>query len=335
MFFFFLISIITLVGDKILKEIKIKFVDFWKGFDEKNNTIVDILKTKYNVVFDENPDYIFYTFPGNEHIKYKCIRIFFTGECIVPDFTNCDYAIGFDHINFGDRYIRVPLYTIFQYLKDYQTAQTIRSSKDRNLLSQKEFCSFVVSNGFGQKERKEFFELLSKYKKVDSGGKYLNNIGYRVEDKNQFQSKHKFCIAFENTVYPGYTTEKLIQAFAVDTLPIYYGNPKIDEEFNDKAFINCHKFDNFEDVVKEVIRLDNDDKAYLEMMSQPIGGKTDYIEDLTAFLFNIFDQDYDKAFRRPINSITERLELEWIQVQKVKRLLSPLLRIKNHFRRKK
>lgn len=102
------------------KVIKIKFVDFYAGFDKEHNEFIDVLSDFYNVVQCEDPDYIIYSGFGNDHLKYDCIRIFFTGECITPDFNECDYAIGFDRLTFGDRYARIPLYNILQYKKEYQ-----------------------------------------------------------------------------------------------------------------------------------------------------------------------------------------------------------------------
>ena len=64
------------------------------------------------------------------------------------------------------------------------------------------------------------FEALSWYQQVSSGGRYKNNIGGPVDDKLKFQRKHKFVIAFENTATPGYTTEKIIGAFAAGAVPI-------------------------------------------------------------------------------------------------------------------
>lgn len=98
------------------KVIKIKFVDFYAGFDKEHNEFIDVLSDFYNVVQCEDPDYIIYSGFGNDHLKYDCIRIFFTGECITPDFNECDYAIGFDRLTFGDRYARIPLYNILQSL---------------------------------------------------------------------------------------------------------------------------------------------------------------------------------------------------------------------------
>ena len=57
----------------------------------------------------------------------------------------------------------------------------------------------------------------------------------------------------------GYTTEKLIQPFMAGSIPIYYGNPLVAEEFNRNAFIDCNVFDNdFDAVIEEIKRIDND-----------------------------------------------------------------------------
>ena len=91
------------------------------------------------------------------------------------------------------------------------------------LSSKTEFCSFVVSNNNASPERDIIFDKLSEYKKVSSGGRYRNHVGGPVSDKLEFQRKHKFAIAFENCSQPGYSTEKILEAFAARTVPIYWG----------------------------------------------------------------------------------------------------------------
>jgi hypothetical protein len=102
----------------------------------------------------------------------------------------------------------------------------------------RKFCNFLVSNG-NCLERNNFFNKLSKYKKVDSGGQFMNNLGYIVKDKREFQSGYKFSIAYENNAYRpqqiGYTTEKIMEPMTVNSIPIYWGNPKIDLEFKEKS----------------------------------------------------------------------------------------------------
>ena len=80
-------------------------------------------------------------------------------------------------------------------------------------LGDKKFCNFVYSNsGNCDPIREAFFHQLCKYKKVDSGGKYLNNIGKAVGDKLQFIKDYKFTIAFENSSCSGLYYRKIIGA---------------------------------------------------------------------------------------------------------------------------
>lgn len=75
------------------KKIKIKFVDFWNDFDIYDNDFYKILFEKYDVEISNQPEYIFYSCFGFKNLDYNCIKIYYTGENIVPDFNNCDYAI--------------------------------------------------------------------------------------------------------------------------------------------------------------------------------------------------------------------------------------------------
>ena len=151
-----------------MKRIKIKFVDFYAGFDKQHNDFIDALQQKYEVVQCEAHDYIIYSGFGYDHLKYDCIRIFFTGECITPNFNECDYAIAFDRLSFGDRYLRVPLYNIFQYKPEYDALLSRPEFNAEDLKAKKGFCSFVVSNCFADDVRAVFFNKLSAYKQVSS-----------------------------------------------------------------------------------------------------------------------------------------------------------------------
>lgn len=280
----------------IKKRIKIKFVDFYSSFAKQENDFLNVLNDRYEVEISDNPDYIIYSGFGYEHLNYDCVRIFFTGECDVPNFNVCDYAIGFDRLSFGDRYARIPLYMMFQYKNSYLQLNS-RNEFTKDMLDKKTgFCNFVYSNCFAQDNRTIMFEKLSQYKKVDSGGRYRNNIGGAVKDKLTFQQNYKFSIAFENTSYNGYCTEKLPEAFAARTIPIYYGDPMVAEDFDERAFVNCHKYSSFDEVIDRVKEIDQNDELYLEMINTPpvIIQK----QPLADFLYHIFDQDYEKAYRR-------------------------------------
>jgi hypothetical protein len=242
---------------------------------------------------------LFYSVFGSRHLKYNCIKIFWTGENQYPDFNICDYAIGFGYQRFGDRYFRFPLYYLYE--TNFAKMLTKEEFSTADLANKTEFCSFVYSNNYASPERQMMFDKLSAYKKVASGGRFMNNTGGAVKDKIAFQECSKFCIAFENTSSPGYTTEKLIQAFASRTVPIYWGDPTVNQYFNSESFINSHDYSSFEEVIERVKFLDNSDAEYLKMLRTPAlinpNNKEEKFEELRNFFENIFEQPLDKAQR--------------------------------------
>ena len=300
------------------KKIRINFSGMGGRFDPSDNFIINTLKKRYDVELSDKPDYLFYSVNSRDYLNYDRVRIFYTAENLVPDFNICDYAIGFNHISFADRYMRYPLYLVddfnaYQgddYASDLKLALHKHENAEDQLRQKTGFCSFVYSNADAVPCRQLMFEKLSEYKHINSGGRYLNNIGGPVESKINFQKKHKFVIAFENTSTPGYTTEKIVHAFAAGAIPIYWGNPEINKEFNEASFINCHKYgltekgesEAIERIVDEVKRLDNDDEEYLKMLNTPAFTVDNDVDKqkkvFEEFLFNIFDQDKEKAYRR-------------------------------------
>jgi hypothetical protein len=273
------------------KKIKIDFSDFWGGFDKTNNYFYNLLKEEFDVIITDSPDYLFFSVFGNKHLNYKCKKIFYTGENMAPPLHYCDYSFSFDYLD-DERNYRLPHYLLYDGYYELQRPKIIDES-----LAKRKFCNFVVSNN-GCQERNNFYTELSKYKKVDSGGRFANNIGYAVDNKVKFQSEYKFSIAFENNAYrpqhPGYTTEKIMEPMTVNSIPIYWGNTDIGKEFNTKSFINLYDFDSVDDVIDYIIELDKDDKKYLELLNQP--WFNDYnipdnnkIENIKSFLYKIFN----------------------------------------------
>jgi len=282
------------------------FVDFWDSYNPKESLFYKLLEKHYkiDIVGKEDADYVFFSVWGNSHwfVPEHCVKIFWTGENRTPDFNACDYALGFERLQFRDRYMRFPLYytypecTLMEKKHCDITIENLKQEKNS-------FCSFTVSGTVQPSSRIKMYELLTNYKKVDSGGKFRNNIGGPVKDKFAFDSKHKFSICFENFSYDGYCTEKIVQAFAAKTIPIYWGDPKVTEVFNEDAFVCVHNFASFDDVLNRVKQIDNDDMLWLKMLQTPalLSEKNSYgfmINMLEDFLFHIFDQPQETAQRR-------------------------------------
>lgn len=263
-------------------KIKVDFVDFYKELDKENNIFVNNLRNVCEVEISNNPDLIFYGNYGYNHLKYNCYKVFYSAENIRPDYRFCDFSISFDYLN-DIRNFRLPLYSI--HLKEFS-----EFVKEKNFYStpKRKFCNFVYSNGKAS-ERIEFFKLLSKYKSIDSPGKVLNNmlntnsgVRYDYKSKLEFLANYKFTIAFENESYPGYTTEKIIHPLLVGSIPIYWGNPLIKDEFDERLFINLNNYSSFEEVIDEIITIDSNSRMYENYLTNPV---------IFSNVLNVFESD--------------------------------------------
>ena len=287
--------------------IKVKYLDYWSGFNPDGETYLvhQILARHFDVRVCDDADYVFFSAMGESHwsVPDRCIKIFHTGENLVPDFNACDYAIGFDWMEFGDRYIRMPLYLFYERGLLDRMVHKHELPQDWNLAAEKpDFCSFVVSNPLNP-HRNEAFRKLCEYKKVDSGGRYLNNVGGPVSDKFSFESRHKFSLCYENGAHPGYTTEKLVEALAARTVPIYWGDPEVGRIFNTRAFVNVSDYGSLDEALLRVQELDRNDDLYMSVLREPAmlpdaPSVDDDLARLEEWLLHIFEQPMEDARRR-------------------------------------
>jgi hypothetical protein len=174
----------------------------------------------------------------------------------------CDYVLDSDFNPGNPRHFRFPIWASFG-VHQFTAKKNVQA-----FMNKPKFCCMLVSNPKA-KERIEFFNRLSEYKKVDSAGRYLNNVGHYVEDKIAFIRDYKFVISFENSSYPGYTTEKLIEPMLANCIPVYWGDPDVGKNFNTRSFINIKDTSSFDTAIKQIIELDNNTDKYLEMVNEP------------------------------------------------------------------
>lgn len=235
-----------------------------------------LLSTKYDLTIDNNnPDFLIFADEnfGTNNLKYsknKCIKIFHTGENRRPENYDCHYAMTFDH-NDNPWHYRLPGWALVPI--SYKKFDFDHITKAHSIVHEKsKFCTFIHRNG-SNNIRNFVFHELCKYKKVDSAGPLFNNIGRTIspeyDAKLDFIKDYKFVFAFENSSYPGYVTEKIMDAFYVNSIPIYWGSATVDLDFNENSFINAANFSSVEALINEIIRIDNDNELYNSIISQP------------------------------------------------------------------
>lgn len=293
----------------VKKPVKIKFTGTYPYFKPEYNRIYQILKKHYDVQITDDADYVICDIFGEpyDYCQYPQVRILYNGENYIPDFNLVDYAVSRYPLQLQDRNFYLPGCSspIGHWLSF--------STKDRNysdeILKEKiYFANFISSHESEYGLRGGFFKELSKYKRIESPGTFLNNMpgGETVKwtdtSKTEFQRKCKFTLCFESTKHEGFITEKITDAFYSDTIPVYYGSSNVTDIFNKDAFINCSDYDSFDDVIAKIIELDNDDQKYLDMLRQPILVDPNYpnqlADNLEQFVLNIFEQPLEQAYRR-------------------------------------
>ena len=199
------------------------------------------------------------------------IKINFIGEPVFPDYEKYDIVL--TSVNRINNIVDLPV--SIMYIHGNNFLNTLENRKITKIPYH--FCSFIVSNP-KCKTRNTMFEMLNKYKKVHSAGRHLNNMGRNLEGTwsssihLDFISQHKFMICFENTKMETYSTEKIVNAYLGNTIPIYWSSPHIKNIFNEDSmlFLEDETEESFNKLIQKVIELDNNDEKYMEFVNRPV-----------------------------------------------------------------
>lgn len=71
-----------------------------------------------------------------------------------------------------------------------------------------------------------------------------------VPNKNAAMRQYKFALAYENSIFPGYVTEKLFEVFFAGCVPIYWGAPDVTDNVPANTFVDRRNFRNHEELYK-------------------------------------------------------------------------------------
>lgn len=282
----------------------IAFSDFWqypKAFDPNNNFFIYVIRELFEgvrVVHPEDADYMIFSSFGNENGRYKnCKKIFYTGENVRPNFNKCDYSLTFDFESYGGKNFRLPLWYLYidwfdvgsyanpDWLipKSYLYGENKFTKKEKN-----KFCSIVF--GSPHQSRIDAIKNISNnYKHVDVFGKV--NPNYNLPDGENYKmdliSNYKFSLCYENSVTPGYHTEKLLHGKIAGNIPIYYGDTTVEQDFNPEGFINAYGISD-EELIEKINEIDSDTEIYNNMLNQSLFKRKNDLSNIKKSFFEIF-----------------------------------------------
>ena len=267
---------------------KVAFSDFWPAFDQHRNFLVSLF-ARLNIpieVVDDDADVLIASCFGFSWTRKKARRrLYWTGENwyrtddpiheldgkrIIDCF---DRVYSFDYNTHPNHY-RAPLYlfdcmqkgiTDFNLVIRTKTKEQLRSE-----FATRKFCTFVQGNQESP-FRNDYFSRLNQVQTVDCFGPVFNNTGIILDRAGKIEKtrEYKFALAFENSEYAGYVTEKLIDALVSDVIPVYWGGSGVAGEFNDRSFVDVGQL-GVEPSLALVRRLNTDFESYWDGYNQKI-----------------------------------------------------------------
>jgi hypothetical protein len=226
----------------------------------------------------------------------------YIGENIRPNYVAYNHSLSFDWDTYGGRNFRLPLWyarlawdgfeqkprrdnTHNHGYEQLIPIKMLTQPRKLDIKAKDKFCVMIAGNPEGL--RVNLFNSISKYKQVDGYGNMFRNP--LRKSKFALLPEYKFCLCPENSVYDGYVTEKLIDAYAGLTVPIYSGDISVAEDFNYRAFLNYQETKNMNWFVNFIKNIDTDDtqEMYKAIYEQPLITKEPKLDDAIQFVRSI------------------------------------------------
>jgi hypothetical protein len=293
------------------QSIKVCAANFWPGFSLQVGFVRYLLDQALGpikvVTSEKEADIVVSSvFPRRTRIKkmlgitwplHPEKTISFIWENQRPDYTKCRFSISSDFDSYGGRNFRVPLWYMQLQWPDLNRDQPAPGSKAwssfeplvsiESLLEPRPasahrpgFCCFVAANR--EPHRMFAAERLSTIQHVDLfgpiAGKPFQGSKYEI------LSRYRFNLCFENSTFPGYYTEKLLQSWVGGCVPLYYSDKWFARDFNPRSAINRSDFASLDQFVEYVATVDADPARMEELLQAPLLEQRPSINSALSFL---------------------------------------------------
>jgi len=95
-----------------------------------------------------------------------------------------------------------------------------------------------------------------------------------VPSKREVMRQYKFSVCYENASYPGWLTEKMLDAMFAGSVPIYQGDPEVAKAIPTAAFIDKRNFPDYETLYRYLKGMsDTEYEAYRQAIHKFVYGE--------------------------------------------------------------
>jgi GR25 family glycosyltransferase involved in LPS biosynthesis len=268
----------------VSKTFNIVFANMWADFNPAYNFFtlllnevgrhmnppVEVVGIADNDWKEGNPDLVIFGPFGGDWLRFDASvpRVCYTGENTGPvEHPSVKLNMGHEMNYLKKNYLRVPhwLLSVNWFGADADRLQNPRPiplelccARAPDAVPRSKFAAFVVTNPKNP-VRNLAYHWVNSYKAVDSGGLLYNTIGDKLAaglgggggewKKVKFYQDYRFVMAYENGSNKGYCTEKFLHAKAAGAVPIYWGDPEFQRDFDPAGCIDARNCKTRDDLV--------------------------------------------------------------------------------------
>jgi hypothetical protein len=218
--------------------------------------------------------------------KMKPIRIFYSHENYYFPDVKYDFSITSHFGLNGETHLRFPLWkelinwdhlglkrelsAFIERFENFYSIKDLMSPQDDFFLKkERKIC--LLSSHLDEPRKSMLFNF-SKNFTVDGYGPYFNknikNHNSNPLSKKEILKKYAFNLCPENSLYPGYYTEKVPEAFLGKCLPLAWADNNINQDFNEKSFVNLLNYS--KDNYLEISNLLKDESFLNKYSTEPL-----------------------------------------------------------------
>jgi hypothetical protein len=234
------------------------------------------------------------------HSTHRPLTLFQTAENLRHNHIPCDYALSFDLAVGNARHHRHPYW---MEMLDWSDEGVIGNTNPRfGCLLKPDRLLQPLGTAFLQKARKAaifashqrepratLIRELRKHMDVDGFGPVFDSSVHHHSSstftKREVLKDYAFNLCPENTLYPGYYTEKIVEAFYADSVPLAWVDECVCVDFNPNAMVNLAPM--MKNQFKDLAEMIDNDEGLLQKAAEPLLLQRPSIEHLKVFVKNV------------------------------------------------
>mmetsp|Transcript_26037 Transcript_26037/g.62714 ORF Transcript_26037/g.62714 Transcript_26037/m.62714 type:complete len:234 (+) Transcript_26037:410-1111(+) len=155
----------------------------------------------------------------------------------------------------------------------------------------KEPAAVAMISNCGAKERKEYMSEMAKYIPISNAGScHISGVkserspprwgGNWFASKNSVVSRFPFYLAFENSNLTAYVTEKLYTGYFAGVIPVFWGDPSVQNVAPNGSFLDANKFESPKALAMEMKAIAADYDRYKSFFEYLPNGLSDLFDEV-------------------------------------------------------